>query len=216
MTIRVILADDHQLMREGLGQIIEDEMGMKVVAEASDGQSTVELVDKHRPDVVVMDVGMPGLNGIDATRRILRDVPNAQILALSMHNDRSYVTEMLRAGASGYVLKDSAGDELIEAIKTVSRGMTYISPPVAGNLVEKHIRHVSQDGEKSAFSVLTDREREVLQLLAEGCTTKEIAAKIYRSIKTVETHRRNIMKKLELNSVAELTKYAVRQGLTEL
>lgn len=216
MALKIVLADDHKLMREGLRQLIEQEMGMDVIAEAETGQQALKMAVKHEPDVIVMDIGMPDLNGIEATRQILRDSPRTAVLALSMHSDRRYVTEMLRAGAKGYMVKDSAHAELIHAISTVGRGQTYLSPAVAGAVVESHVRHDTPEDETSAFTILTAREREMLQLLAEGCTTKEIADKVCRSVKTVETHRRNIMEKLDIHSVAELTKYALRQGLTEL
>lgn len=217
MSIKVLVADDHQLFRKGLTELIARKMGMEVIGEAEDGHSIVRMVGKLSPTVVVMDISMPGLNGIEATRQITKMYPQTKILALSMHVDDHYVTEMLRAGASGYLLKDSAPDELTRAILTVSRDQTYLSPEVAGAVVDSHVRaDEPQPDSRSAFSVITEREREVLQLLAEGHTTQQIADKIYRSVKTVETHRRNIMKKLGLHSVAELTKYAVRQGITEL
>lgn len=217
MNITVLIADDHKLFRRGLIELISSEMGIEVVGESGDGHSTLRMVRKLSPDVVIMDISMPDLNGIEAARQISRDYPGTKILALSMHSDDQFVTEMLRAGANGYLLKDSAVRELVRAIRTVSNDQTYLDPHVAGTIVDTHIRS-DEDGLNgaSAYSVITEREREVLQLLAEGNSTKEIADKICRSVKTVETHRRNIMQKLDLHSVAELTKYAVRQGITEL
>ena len=218
MSIRIIIADDHKIMREGLSALISNEMGMEVIGEAEDGQSAVRMARKLTPDVIVMDIGMPELNGIECTRQVLSENPDIRVLVLSMHSDRRFVTEMLRAGASGYLVKDSAFDELIRAVRTVANGRSYLSAEIADSVINNFVRRPPDavDDESSAFSVLTTREREVLQLLAEGKTTKEIAAALFVSVKTIETHRRNIMKKLDLHSVAELTKYAVREGLTML
>jgi two-component system response regulator NreC len=210
MGIQIVLADDHRILREGLKSLIAQEMGMAVVGEAEDGFEVVRLVRKLKPDVIVMDIGMPNLNGIEATRQIVSECKGARVLALSQYS------EMFRAGAKGFVLKDSAFDELTRAVKAVATDRTYISPAVAGDLIDRHLRGPALDEQVSAFALLTDREREVLQLIAEGTTTKEIAAKLYRSVKTIETHRRNIMAKLNLHSLPELTKYAVRQGVTSL
>jgi DNA-binding NarL/FixJ family response regulator len=213
MSTRVLLADDHEMVREGLKAVIEREFD--VVGEASTGMETVRLARKLAPHVIVMDIGMPDLNGIEATRQIVRDNTLSKVLALSVHSDQRYVAEMLRAGASGYLLKRSAAEELITAIKTVKSGRSYLSPDVAGGLVENFVRQPGpSSNDADAFTELTDREREVLQVLAEGRTTKGIADVLGVSVKTVETHRRNIMQKLKLHSVAELTKYAIRQGIT--
>jgi DNA-binding NarL/FixJ family response regulator len=216
MSIRILLADDHTLMRKGLRELVSKHIGMDVVGEAGSGTETVRLAQELAPDVVVMDISMPDLNGIEATRQICGRNPRIRVLALSMHADARYVTEMLRAGAAGYLLKDAAADELIRAIMAVSRLQTYLSPAVAGVVVERCVRRVLADGAGSAFSVLSDRERQILQLLAEGKSTKEIAAFLGRSVKTVECHRHNIMVKLKLHSLPELTKYAVREGVTGL
>ena len=216
MGIRIVLADGHEMMREGLRSLISKERGMEVVGEAGDGFTVVRLVHDLKPDVVVMGIEMPNLNGIEATRQILTEDEGIKVLVLSQYSDPCMVSEMFRAGAKGYLLKDCAFDELIRAIKAVYIGRTYVSPDVAGDLINQHVRCSNSPEQVSAFSQLTDREREVLQLIAEGNTTKGIATKLYRSVKTVETHRRNIMHKLGLNSLPELTKYAVRQGLTSL
>lgn len=217
MSVRVVLADDHKLFRKGLRRIIDQKLGMDVVGESNNGHGTVKKVAKLKPDVVCMDVSMPDLNGIEATRQIKRGTPETFVLGLSMHADGQYIAEMLRAGASGYMLKEAAVDELIHAIHTVSDGRTYLSPQIADIVVDSHVRNpANADDEPAAFSVLSEREREVLQLLAEGYSTKALADKIGRSVKTVESHRRNIMEKLDLHSVAELTKYAVRQGITQI
>jgi len=219
--IRVMLADDHKIVREGLRSLLEDEADLRVIAEASDGRSAVELAREQTPDVIVMDIAMPQLNGVEATRQIINSVPRARVIALSMHSDRRFMSEMLRAGASGYLLKDAASEELIQAIRTVMDGKIYLSPQITDVVVDDYLRRLPEDGGmyapaagRGAFAVLTAREREVLQLMAEGKATKQIAMILHVSIKTVETHRRQLMEKLDLHSVAELTKYAIREGLT--
>jgi two-component system response regulator NreC len=213
MGIRIILADDHTIVRHGLSKLLQQEKDMEVIAQAKDGHTTVELVKEMSPDIVVMDIGMPDLNGIDATRQIVRDHPKVKIIGLSMHSGRKFVEEMLKAGASGYLLKDCAVEELAVAIKTVMAGKTYLSPAVANVVVENYVRHPSEKG-GSAFSVLSGREREVLQLMAEGKTTKQVAKRLHLSPKTVEGHRIRIMDKLGIDSIAKLTKYAIQEGLT--
>ena len=188
---------------------------MEVVGEASDGIAAVEMALKLRPDVVVMDVSMPDLNGIDATRQIVSRTPDTKVIALSMHSDRQFVAEMFRAGAKGYLLKDSAFEELATAITKVARDETYIAPKLSGFNIEDYARKEEQS-EVLLKPKLSDREREVLQMMAEGKGTKEIAADLHLSVKTVETHRQHVMDKLELYSVAELTKFAIREGLTTL
>lgn len=213
MTVRVLLVDDHQLMREGLRRILEGTRGIQVVGEAHDGRSALAAVGEARPDVIVMDVGMEGMNGIEATQRLRRDHPVVRVVALSTYSDKRYVRNMIRAGAVGYVLKESASDDLLRAVQAAARGEHYLSPRVTGCLIESR----SPAGDSpTAFELLGAREREVLKLMAEGKTSKEIAAELELAIKTVETHRRNIAQKVGLHSVAELTKYAVREGLTTL
>ena len=216
MSIRILLADDHGMMREGLKLLITKQMGMDVIGECNNGHAAVQKARELKPDVVVMDIGMPDLNGIEATRQIAQENEDIKVLALSQYSDPRMVSEMFRAGAKGFVLKDSAVEELIRAIHTVCTCRTYVSPDIAGDFVRRHVRKIGSNEEGSAFALLSDREREVLQLLAEGKSTKEIAAKLFRSGKTIETHRHNIMHKLNLHSLPELTKYAVRQGLTGL
>lgn len=214
MEIRLLLADDHQMMREGLKAMIEKERGMTVVGEAEDGKTTVELARKLSPHVVVMDVAMPDLNGIEATRKIIKANPNLKVVALSGHVNQGFVREMFAAGASAYILKQTASDELIRAIRAVAAGKKYLSSEVARGVVDAYVE-LSQSASKApAFVVLTEREREILQLIAEGKSTKDIGGDIGVSVKTVETHRHNIMEKLNLHSVAELTKYAIREGIT--
>lgn len=212
---RILLAEDHRILREGLRNLLSTASGLEVIAEAADGREAVEKVATASPDLVLMDLGMPGLNGIDATHKIRKENTDVKILVLSMHSDRRMVSESLRAGANGYVLKGSSTEELVRAIQSVMAGNTYLCPEVAGIVVDGYLNRDPHSPPPTA-SVLTAREREVLQLLAEGGSTKEIASKLELSPKTVDTHRQQIMKKLGLHSVAELTKYAIRAGLTTL
>ena len=215
MKIKVLLADDHAMMRGGLRMLLEQNAELNVVGEAEDGRETVRLAKKLSPDVVVMDIAMPDMNGIEATRQILADCPGVKVIALSMHSDRHFVSEMLKAGATAYLLKECAVDELITAIMTVLKNRTYLSPCISGVVVEHFVRN-KPVSETTAFSQLTEREREVLQLMAEGKTSKKIADQLNLSVKTIETHRMKIIEKLNLHTVAELTKYAIREGLTSL
>jgi DNA-binding NarL/FixJ family response regulator len=215
MTIRVLLVDDHQLMREGLRKILESASGIEVVGEADDGHSALTAVAQFRPQVVVMDVGMSGMNGIDATHCLRKDHPKVRVVALSTHADKRYVRNMIRAGAAAYVLKESASEDLLRAVRAAAQGEHYLSPQITGCLLESWtVSHASESS--TAYELLGAREREVLRLLSEGKTSKEIAKQLALSIKTIETHRRNITQKVGLHSVAELTKYAVREGLTAL
>jgi DNA-binding NarL/FixJ family response regulator len=216
MTIRILLADDHQIVREGLRALVLAQKGMTVVGESSNGRGAAELAAELKPDVVVMDIGMPDLNGIEAARRILAENPQIKIVGLSMHSDRRFLSEMLKAGATAYLLKDSAFEELVSAIRAVVTGQVYLSPRIADTVVDGYLHGVVPGKQPSVFAVLTSREREVLQLVAEGMATKQIAAALQVSVKTVETHRRQIMVKLNLHSVAGLTKYAIREGLASI
>jgi len=213
MSIKIILADDHTMLRHGLSKSFESEKDMEVIGQATDGHSTIELVRELSPDVVVMDIGMPDLNGIEATRQINKDYPKVKIVGLSMHSSDKYVREMFKAGASAYLLKNCPFEELVEAIKTVIGGKTYISPSISDMVVKEYAS--KPEDEKSVFSILSQREREVLQLFAEGKTTKQIGRSLHISPKTVEAHRLRIMEKLNINNIAQLTKYAIQEGLTE-
>ena len=215
MSIRIILADDHTMLREGLRALIEEQPAMTVIAMAEEGRSTVRLAEKLRPDIIVMDISMPGMNGMEATRQILAKDPGIKILALSMHTDRRFVVEMLSAGASGYLLKDCAFEELISALHALADKRTYLSPKISDVVVKDYSGRSSMSA-TSTLDVLSPREREVLQLLAEGKSTREIAAILNVGMKTVETYRQQIMEKLDLHTIAELTKFAVREGLTSL
>lgn len=215
MGVRIILAEDHRITREGLVNLLEERSDMQVVGEAENGREAVRLATELSPDLVIMDVTMPDLNGIDATRIITSGSNNTKVIALSMYSDKQFVQGMIQAGASGYLLKDCAFEELVSAIQAVIHGDTYLSPGIAGIVVQDYLNKLTTD-RSSADTVLTNREREVLQLIAEGNSTKEIAARLTVSVKTVETHRRQIMEKLGIFSIAELTKYAIREGLTSL
>ena len=210
--MKIMLVDDHRMVRDGLRAILENE-GLQVVAEASNGHEAIELALRTKPEVVIMDISMPDLNGIDATKRLLEELPGTKVIALSMHSDRRYVIAMFEAGAVGYLLKNSAASELLQAVATVADGLTYISPSVAGSVLTGLGQERVAPGSEKPLSV---REREVLQLLAEGKSSKEIATHLGLAVPTVETHRRQIMDKLNLRTIAELTKHAVREGLTSL
>jgi two-component system, NarL family, response regulator NreC len=212
MSMRVLIVDDHKIMREGLRSLLEKQPGVEIIAEAENAQKALKLVEEFKPDLVIMDVVMPSLNGIETTRRMLAKAPNVKVIALSMHADKRFVMEMLRAGASGYLLKDCAFEELDEAIRAVIQDRTYITPRIIDIIVKDYFS-TSDKPSSSALSALTSRQYEVLQLLAEGKTTREIAHQMSLSVKTIESHRQQIISKLNIRSVAGLTKYAIREGL---
>jgi DNA-binding NarL/FixJ family response regulator len=215
MKIRVLLVDDHKMMREGLSSLLSDFSDMEIVGSCADGRTALDLVRTLSPHVIVMDIGMPELNGVEATRRIRAEFGEARVVALSTHTDARYVQHMLEAGACGYVLKIAAHAELVQAVRAAAAGKTYLSPEIAGPVVMRST-NPNGPGDATAYSTLGSREREVLQLVAEGKTSLETAGEMHISVKTVETHRRNIAMKLGLHGTAELTKYAVREGLTSL
>jgi DNA-binding NarL/FixJ family response regulator len=215
MAIRILLADDHQITRSGLRALLEQQPNMAVAGEAENGRLAVRMAAELKPDVIVMDINMPELNGIEASRQIKAELPDIKIIALSMHSDKRYVAGMLKAGVSGYLLKNCAFDELVAAINSVMRNQSYLSPAIA-DTVMKDYASILEGADQSTASLLSSREREVLQLIAEGMSTRDIGERIHVSVKTVETHRQQIMRKLNAKSVAELTKIAVREGLTSL
>lgn len=215
MRIRVLLADDHAIVLEGLRTLLEKQQDVEIIGEAKTGRQALQLVNELLPDVVIMDIGMPDLNGIEATRQIHERLPSTKVIALSMHSDKQFVTGMLRAGAAGYLLKDCAFEELTDAIYSVAKNHSYLSSHIADTVAQDYVNYLNTK-DCSVYSILTAREREVLQLIAEGCTTKQIASNLYVSLKTVETHRQHVMEKLGMSSIAELTKYAIREGLTTL
>jgi len=212
---RILLADDHKIIRDGLRSLLEKETDMVVAGEAENGRKALQLTRKLNPDVIIMDVSMPDLNGIDAARQILSEQPGVKVVALSMHSEKQFVEGMLRAGVSGYLLKDTAFEELVKAIRIVCANKKYLSPDITDIVLQDYLHPAAANDDKPDV-LLTNREREVLQLIAEGRTTRKTADKLHISIKTVETHRKNIMEKLGLRTVAELTKYAVREGITSL
>lgn len=211
--IRILLADDHTVMRRGLRLLLESQPEFTVVAEAADGREAVQQAEASRPEVAVLDIAMPNLSGIEAAQRIAAQMPNIAIVMLSMHSDEGYVLRALKAGARGYLLKDAAESDLIEAIKAVSQGKTFFSTEISKMLVEDYIREIRTRGVEDSYELLTSREREILQLLVEGNSNKDIASRLNVSPHTVETHRRNLQDKLNLHSFAELILYAVRKRI---
>jgi DNA-binding NarL/FixJ family response regulator len=218
MSIRILLADDHRILREGLRSLLTQQPDMEVAGEAASGEEAILMARRLRPDVVIMDVVLPGMGGVEATRRIRAELPATRVIGLSMHSDRRYVSQMLRAGALGYLVKDSAFEELNLAVRTVVAGRPYLSAVITGSLVDDFVRQTSAPERPAAspLEVLTTRETEVLRLLADGKRVKEIAGMLAISVKTVESHRQNIMDKLEIHSTIELTRYALREGLASI
>lgn len=214
MSIKIILVDDHRILREGLKSILESETDIEIIGEANDGTSALRLINKLKPDVVIMDISMPDMNGVDATRQIRCLYPDIKVIALSMHADKSYVVQMLNAGASGYLLKDCASEELSSAIRYAFKGETYISHGVTASVLKKLVDPIIRIDEP--FSSLTKKELVVLKYITEGLNVKEIAEELFISVKTVETHRQHIMEKLNIHNLAELIKFALRNGLTNL
>ncbi|MBT4287208.1 MAG: response regulator transcription factor [Deltaproteobacteria bacterium] len=215
MTIKIVLVDDHKIMREGIRAMLETENSLEVVSEAENGREALEIALDIKPDIIIMDINMPDMNGTEATRQIRKSCPETRIIALSMHSDRFIVTDMLQAGASGYLLKDCSGQDIITAIRTVHAGKNFLSPEITGVVIEDYIQKSSKENPKSPAQ-LTTKEREVLQLIAEGNTSKEISSHLNIATKTVDSHRINIMNKLDIHNIAELTKFAIRYGITDL
>jgi two-component system response regulator NreC len=215
MPIRILIADDHKIVREGLTALLRQHPHMEVVGEAENGRQAVQLAASLQPQVVIIDIGMPELNGIEATRQIVAESPGTKVIALSMHSDKRFVKGMLKAGAAGYLLKYCASEELVNAIQMVMANRVYLSHDITGIVVEDYVQKLA-DSDASPFQSLTPREREVLQLLAEGHSTRQIADTLHVSVKTIEVHRKQLMDKLGLNSLADLIKFAIREGLTSI
>lgn len=211
--LRILIADDHTLVRQGLRKILESQSGWVVVGEAGDGREAVQQVLELQPDIVIMDIAMPRLNGVEALQQIERRHPNTRVLVLSMYADEAYVTRAVRAGAAGYLLKDSADADLIQAVGALSEGKSFFSPAVARVLLDEYVRQLAERGIVDRFETLSEREREVFQLIAEGHSNKEAAAMLHISPTTVETHRAHIMEKLDLHSTADIVLCAVRKGI---
>jgi DNA-binding NarL/FixJ family response regulator len=211
--IRILLADDHTIVRQGLRKMLEEQPEWEVVAEAGDGREAVRLAEQHKPDVAIVDVAMPLLNGIEATRQITKRAPATRVLVLSMHADDAYVIQILQAGATGYLLKDSADVDLIQAVTAVARGKSFFSPAIARVMLDDYVKQLAEKGVTDRYESLSEREREIFQLIAEGKANKEIAVLLSISPSTVETHRARIMEKLDLHSAAEIVLYAVRRGV---
>ena len=212
-TVRILLADDHELVRKGLRLLLERQPHLEVVGEAADGREAVQLAGELAPDLVIMDIAMPQLNGLDATAQITRHNARTAVIILSMHSDESYLTRALNAGAKGYLLKDSAEADLLRAVETVAQGRPFFSPAITATLLEDYMRQLQQRGLQDSYELLTDREKEILQLLAEGRSNKDVAALLELSPYTVETHRTHIMQKLNLHNTAEIVLYAVRKKI---
>jgi DNA-binding NarL/FixJ family response regulator len=215
MKVRILLADDHQIMREGLKALLARHSSVEVIAEAENGIETLSIARQEKPDVIIMDIAMPDINGIEVTRQLKSESADIKVIALSMHSDRRFVSEILKAGASAYVLKQAAFEDLEKAIKAVMSNRTFLSDDILESVVSDYVSGLNHS-EYDAYRQLSDRERQVLQLLAEGNSTKEIAFKLNVSVKTIETHRQNIMNKLGIRTLAGLTKFAVKEGLTSL
>lgn len=213
MKTRILLADDHGVVRKGLRFLLESEADLEVIGEAADGHEAVEMAGRLQPNVIVMDIGMPRLNGIDATTQIVKTHPDVAVIMLSMHSDETYLVRTLSAGAKGYLLKDSAEEDLVRAIRSVSQGKPFFSPAIAKSLLDDYVRRLQQSGVTDSYELLTDREKQVLQLLAQGKTNKDVATLLDVSTYTVETHRTHIMQKLNLHNTAEIVLYAVRKKI---
>ena len=213
--IKVVVADDHAIVREGVRMILAREQDIEVVGEAGDGQQALDLVASLRPQVVIMDISMPGMGGVEATQRLKAKHPEVQVLALTMHEDETYVFQLLRAGAAGYVLKRAAAQDLVQAVRAAAKGDAFLYPSIARKVVEDYLRRVETGEERERYDGLTTREKEILTLIAQGLSNQQIAEKLYISIKTVQTHRAHILEKLGLHDRTELVRYAIRKGLIQ-
>lgn len=212
-TVRILIAEDHTIVRKGLCSLLKNEKDIDVIGEAENGKEAIKQVEELNPDVVVMDISMPLLNGLDATRQIKKRFPEVKVLVLTVHSNEEYISEILKAGASGYIVKKAAPEELVAAIHAISRGNSFLSPSVSKSVIKKFLQVAGAEAGLEKSSLLTEREREVLQLIAEGHSTRKIAEFLFISVKTIEAHRSHIMEKLDLHNIADLTRYAIRTGI---
>ncbi len=214
--IKLLVADDHKIFRQGIKKLLEEESDMQVVGEAANGREAVKRATELKPDVVLMDITMSNLNGLEATRQIKKALPNAKVIMLTMHKNEEYVLQSFQAGASGYILKEGAVEELVSAIRSIHQDKSFLSPTISRTLIDAYLRKRETGKTETPFDLLTDREREVLQLIAEGHTNREVAKSLFISVKTVEAHRAHIMQKLNIHDIAKLVKYAIQKGLVDL
>lgn len=214
--VRLLVADDHKIFRQGIKKLLEEEPDLQVVGEAADGREVVKKAAELKPDIILMDIAMANLNGLEATKQIKKVLPESRIIMLTMHKNEEYVLQSFQAGASGYILKEGAVEELVSAIRSIHADKSFLSPTVSKTLVDAYLRKMETGKTETPFDLLTDREREVLQLIAEGFTNREVAKQLYISVKTVEAHRAHIMQKLNIHDIAKLVKYAIQKGLVDL
>jgi len=214
--VRLLVADDHKIFRQGIKKLLEEEPDLQVVGESADGRETVKKATELKPDIVLMDIAMANLNGLEATKQIKKVLPEVKVIMLTMHKNEEYVLQSFQAGASGYILKEGAVEELVSAIRSISADKSFLSPTVSKTLVDAYLRKMETGKTETPFDLLTDREREVLQLIAEGYTNREVAKQLFISVKTVEAHRAHIMQKLNIHDIAKLVKYAIQKGLVDL
>ena len=214
--IKLLVADDHKIFRQGIKKLLEDESDLQVVGEASDGREAVKKATELKPDVILMDIAMANLNGLEATRHIKKQLPSAKVIMVTMHKNEEYVLQSFQAGASGFILKEGAVEELVSAIRSIHSDKSFLSPSISKTLIDAYMRKMETGKTETPFDLLTDREREVLQLIAEGYTNREVAKSLFISVKTVEAHRAHIMQKLNIHDIAKLVKYAIQKGLVDL
>ncbi|MGB7060854.1 MAG: response regulator transcription factor [Candidatus Zixiibacteriota bacterium] len=214
--IKLLVADDHKIFRQGIKKLLEEESDLQVVGEASDGREAVKKTTELKPDVILMDIAMANLNGLEATRQIKKHLPSAKVIMVTMHKNEEYVLQSFQAGASGFILKEGAVEELVSAIRSINSDKSFLSPSISKTLIDAYMRKMETGKTETPFDLLTDREREVLQLIAEGYTNREVAKSLFISVKTVEAHRAHIMQKLNIHDIAKLVKYAIQKGLVDL
>jgi two-component system response regulator NreC len=214
--LRLLVADDHKIFRQGITKLLEEESDMNIVGEAADGREAVQKATELKPDVILMDIAMANLNGLEATKKIKKVLPSARVIMLTMHKNEEYILQSFQAGASGYILKEGAVEELVSAIRSIYQDKSFLSPTISKTLIDAYLRKMETGKTETPFDLLTDREREVLQLIAEGYTNREVAKALFISVKTVEAHRAHIMQKLNIHDIAKLVKYAIQKGLVDL